>query len=115
MTVGDFPAIRPGPVESNFDNCSVSQIGVLSDRNTAAESLACRNRAAGWKLQIENETGAEVKELYYLPDDVSTMSDLFAQYPGKVGELLDAAARIDADVSAGIRPEWVPQSREIAN
>ena len=62
--------------------------------------------ADGWKLQIENEEGDEVMELYYLPNDISTGNDLSTQYADKVQELLDAAAAIDADVSAGIRPEW---------
>ena len=64
--------------------------------------------AAGWKLQIENEAGEDVKELYFLPDDISTATDLASQNPDKVDELVGAAQRIDADVSAGIRPEWVP-------
>jgi len=62
--------------------------------------------ADGWKLQIENEAGVEVMELYYLPDDISTANDLSRQHADKVEELLTAAARIDADVTAGIRPEW---------
>jgi len=62
--------------------------------------------AAGWKLQIENEAGEEVRELYYLRDDISTANDLARQNAGKVGELLRAAASIDADITAGIRPEW---------
>lgn len=62
--------------------------------------------ADGWKLQIENEEGDEVMELYFLPDDISTMNDLSSQYPDKVQELLDAASTIDADVTTGIRPEW---------
>ena len=67
--------------------------------------------AGGWKLQIENEAGEEVMELYYLPEDISTANDLSARYPEKVEELLNAAAAIDADVSAGIRAEWVSQAQ----
>ncbi len=67
--------------------------------------------AAGWKLQFENEEGDEVEELYYLPDDISTMNNLYGQNPDKVEELPGAAAQIDADVSAGIRPEWESQAR----
>jgi arylsulfatase len=62
--------------------------------------------AEGWKLQMENESGDEILALYHLPEDISTMNDLSQRYGDKVQELLDAAATIDADVSAGIRPEW---------
>lgn len=68
--------------------------------------------ADGWKLQIENEMGDDVMELYYLPEDISTVNDLSARRADKVEELLRAAETIDADVSAGIRPEWRPPARE---
>jgi hypothetical protein len=55
---------------------------------------------------MENESGDEILALYHLPEDISTMNDLSQRYGDKVQELLDAAATIDADVSAGIRPEW---------
>jgi arylsulfatase A-like enzyme len=68
--------------------------------------------ADGWKLQIEDEAGAEVRELYFLPEDISTTNDLSQLHPDKVGELLAAAATIDADVSAGIRPEWTAEAQK---
>jgi arylsulfatase A len=66
--------------------------------------------ADGWKLQIENEQGEEVMELYYLADDISTMDDRSARNPDKIAELLGAVARIDADITAGIRPEWTAEA-----
>jgi hypothetical protein len=40
------------------------------------------------------------------------MNDLSGQNADKVAELLEAAASIDADVSAGIRPEWTSPAKE---
>ncbi len=39
------------------------------------------------------------------------MNNLYGQNPDKVEELPGAVAEIDADVSAGIRPEWESQAR----
>jgi hypothetical protein len=62
--------------------------------------------AEGWRLQMRDQAGNEVTELYYLPDDISEENNIAGDNPEKVQELREAAAAIIADVQANARPSW---------
>ena len=119
IDTSDFPPIdgnsilgpMTDPVNSSPPTDYFVYYDSTDDDGDGYPDLRAVRDANGWKLQIENEAGEEVRELFYLPDDVSTATDLSSQYPARVAELLEAAERIDADISAGIRPEWESQAR----
>jgi arylsulfatase A-like enzyme len=62
--------------------------------------------ADGWKLQILNMDGREIDQLFYLPNDIGTGTDVSLSHPEKVEELMNAARAIDAEIEAHVRPEW---------
>ncbi len=120
IDVSDFPTIDGhsivGLLTDSDDTGSPTEYFLYYDSSDddgdGYPDLRAVRDADGWKLQIENEGGDEVRELYFLPEDISTTNDLSRKHADKVEELLAAAARIDADVSAGIRPEWTSGAPE---
>ena len=77
----------------------------------ASERLNAIRDAEGYKLHLwrdpegyENNTPYEVKELYYLPDDVDESDNLYAERPDVVERLRAAASAFDAELAKNSRP-----------
>jgi len=59
--------------------------------------------AEGWKLHLRKDL-RRVEELYFLGEDISESSDLFADRPDEVSRLRAAAAAFDAEITENARP-----------
>jgi hypothetical protein len=59
--------------------------------------------AEGWKLHLRKDL-RPVRELYFLPEDISESRDLFADRPDVVARLAAAAEAFDAEITANARP-----------
>lgn len=57
----------------------------------------------GWKLHIRKSL-SEVKELYYLPDDIGESDNVYSQYPDVVERLRAASEAFDREVTMNSRP-----------
>ena len=76
------------------------------------EVLRAIRDSAGYKLQLQDEQGNEVNELYYLPEDISSTRNIADYDPQKVRELQNAADSLNSEITSGIRPRWSNETEE---